>query len=215
MILREILHMTHGKNLGSILEHKGLWSKNHKPETVELSVDISHSHIQERRFRKIVPCGPRGNLHDYVPFYFGTRSPMLYAHYQKNVPSNPDGQRAIIYLVADAEETIAAGHPFVFTDGHAEMSLARFFDEPSDFNQLNWRAIHARYWKDTPEESARQFQKQAEFLVHRCFPLHLVRRIVTLDERIRHRVEEILSEASVQLPVIANPSWYYDPKGDS
>lgn len=208
--MTKILHLTHGGNLESIINNGGLWSKNHRPAEVNLSVDISHGNIQERRARKLVPCEPRGNLHDYVPFYFGARSPMLYVNHAGGVSSNPHGQRALIYLVASAEETAAAGERFVFTDGHAEMGLAAFFDDLSELNQLDWEAIHAQRWTDTPDEPTRRFHKQAEFLVHRFFPLNLVREIVVLNARICGRVEEILSQAGVVRPVTINQGWYYE-----
>ena len=49
---------------------------------------------------------PRLRRADYVPFYFGPKSPMLYAIKQGKVEGY-QGQREIVYLVAAAEEIAA------------------------------------------------------------------------------------------------------------
>ncbi|WP_406943592.1 DarT ssDNA thymidine ADP-ribosyltransferase family protein, partial [Citrobacter freundii] len=33
------------------------------------NVDISNKNIQARRSQMLVPCGRKGVVHDYVPFY--------------------------------------------------------------------------------------------------------------------------------------------------
>ena len=47
--------------------------------------NIAYESIQDRRSIKSVPCGVGGSLHDYVPFYFAPRSPMLYTIHRGNL----------------------------------------------------------------------------------------------------------------------------------
>ena len=74
-----IYHITHKDNLPRIISMGGVYAQSQmKCKTIEYS-NIAHGGIQDRRSETIVPCGPGGCLHDYVPFYFAPRSPMLYA----------------------------------------------------------------------------------------------------------------------------------------
>lgn len=141
-----VLHLTHIGNLPSILAAGGLWSTNHRPSSVAAPLSSAHDNIQARRAHTPVPCGPGGVLHDYVPFYFGARSPMLYANHKGFVPNNPHGQAPLIYLVSDVQTLVSAGCAWVFTDGHAEMlrALTKASANLADLENLDWQAVHTR-----------------------------------------------------------------------
>ena len=76
-------------------------------------------------------------MHDYVPFYFAPRSPMLYAIHMGNVDGCTAGQADIVYLVASAQRIEENGFSFVFTDGHGTMALSDFFDDLSSLNEVD------------------------------------------------------------------------------
>jgi len=77
-------------------------------------VSIGHKNIKDRRLRKKVPCGPGGVIADYVPFYFGPRSPMLFTINKGNVVGYTGGQAPIVHLVSSTEAVDAAGLDWVF-----------------------------------------------------------------------------------------------------
>jgi len=72
-------------------------------QTGKRHVSIAYQDIQERRSKIIVSCGPGGTLHDYVPFQFAPRSPMLYTINRGNVPGYLEGQKPLLHLVATIE----------------------------------------------------------------------------------------------------------------
>jgi len=74
-------------------------------------VDIAHETIQNKRAQINIPCSRGGTLHDYVPWYFAPRSPMLYAISRGNVQGYEEGQSPVVHLVATAEDIAAAGLP--------------------------------------------------------------------------------------------------------
>ena len=88
---------------------------------------------------KPVPCGPGGTIHDYVPFYFAPRSPMLYTINRGNVPSCDYRQSDIVHLVSEAQLIRDQARPFVFSDIHAALHYARFFGNLCDLDQIEWR----------------------------------------------------------------------------
>src|SRR5882672_6688929 len=113
-----------------------------------------------------------------TPFYFCSRSVMLYLIYRRNEElAYRGGQDSIVHLEADLHTTIQwanqNGVRWAFTLSNAG---ARYFDDRSDVRQLgeiNWDAVQARNWSAPAIKEG----KQAEFLVERCFPWQLIERI--------------------------------------
>lgn len=168
----------------------------------------AHTNIQQIRAQTAVPAGPGGTLHDYVPFYFGERSPMLYANHKRGVQGS-EGQDEIIYLVSTTQAVAEAAEvDWVFTDGHAIMAFTAFFDSLDALSQIDWKAVHAVQWKtsDDPDLTRR---KQAEFLVHKFFPVSLLNEIAVMNTKIEQAVQRILADASCAVPTKVRRAWYY------
>lgn len=196
-----IYHITHLQNLVSILQKGGLLPYSQSPPKRQ---NVAYGHIQARRAGVVVPVGPRGKLHDYVPFYFCPRSPMLYAIHTQSTDYQ-GGQQPILHLVSSAQKVAAAHLPFVFTDRHAAVQYVRFFHKLEHLAALDWRAIQARFWTEVREK------KQAEFLVKDLFPWALVEEIGVMDKSIQDQVQAILAKFR-GLPhpsVRVRRDWYY------
>jgi hypothetical protein len=148
-------------------------------------------------------------LHDYVPFYFGERSPMLYAIHHGHVAGASWDQHSMIHLVSSVDAVVAAELGWVFTDGHAVIQITRFFDRKADLGQLDWATIHARSWSDTPRDPDRKRRKQAEFLVHRFLPLPLIHEIVVGADITRQIVARAVATARANFPIHLRHDWYY------
>ena len=133
-----IYHMTDVGNLRSILTAGQLVSLNGLRREQHDFTNIAYETLQDRRATKQVSCGPGGVLHDYVPFYFGPRSPMLFVIKQGRVASYLGGQRSVVHLATTVEAIQQTGARFVFTDGHAIMELSRFYEDLSDLTKVDW-----------------------------------------------------------------------------
>jgi len=205
-----IYHITHINNLPSILRSDGLIANSRLRQELTKYVDIAHESIQDRRARTDVPCGAGGVLHDYVPFYFAPRSPMLYAIHKGKVEGYAQGQNPVIHLVAEAEAIEASDLAFAFTDGHAVMEYADFYDdlEALEF-VIDWELMQSNYWFDTEEAPNRKFRRQAEFLVHQFCPWTLITEIGVINTTIQTQVRQILQNVNDQPPVRVYPNWYY------
>ncbi len=204
-----IYHITHIRNLSNIIQDGGLWCDQVVMERKLAYVSIAHQHIKERRAQKQVPCAAGGTLADYVPFYFAPRSPMLYVIQRGGVQGYTEGQRPILHLVSSAEAVRAAGIPFAFTDGHAEMDISRFFTDLRDLNKIDWNIMASKYWRDTNEDGDRKRRRQAEFLAHQFFPFTLCERISVINQSLARQVSALV-EPLAQKPVITvEPTWYY------
>jgi len=204
-----IYHITPIDNLESIISEGRLLAYNVMLETGTNYTNIAYENIQDRRARIRVPCGAGGVLHDYVPFYFAPRSPMLYTINQGNVPNYTQGQAALIHLVSDVEDIDARGLDFVFTDGHAVMQFTDFFDDLDYLGAIDWDVMESRYWSDTNEDNDRKRRRQAEFLVRNFFPWELITEIGVINYTIQSQVENILQNFTDQTPVRVHKDWYY------
>ena len=205
-----IYHITPINNLSSILNLGGLVANSRlKQEKINYQ-DISYEHIQDRRGRTPVPCGAGGYLHDYVPFYFAPRSPMLYAIHKGNVPNYQEGQNSVIYLVADINIIETEGLDFVFTDGHAAMAYADFYTDLEALGHvIDWDLMELKFWFNTEDDPNRSCRRQAEFLVHQFFHWHLIQEIGVINTTIQIQVREILQSFNIQTLVNVYSRWYY------
>lgn len=169
---------------------------------------IHATQTQADRGQLVVPCGPGGVIRDYVGFYFGPRSPMLYRlHTGYNVARVE--QADIIYLASTAQAVRAHPLGFVFTDRHSLARVAAFYDDLASLGYVDFVAAYAKEWKSTPAALDRQEKKQAEFLVHQAVPWGLVSRIGVLNAATAARVNAALPASSHRPPVAVEKSWYY------
>ena len=203
-----IYRIIHADNLPSILGAGGIHAPNSTPPSTAPYMAIHHLSVQAQRAETRVPTGAQGVVHDYVPFYFNPRSPMLYAIHMGNVPGYSEGQRPIMVLVSSAQAIEAAPLDFVFTDGHSIMVLSRFYDDLGDLQQIRWNVIWAQYWTRFEDGSR---LRQAEFMVHNFFPWNLVERIGVYDAGIKAQVEAHLSKFPLlhQPPVEARRDFFF------
>ncbi len=199
-----IFHITHLENLEAILHTGGLLPYAQKPPKRQ---SVAYGHIQARRAEVVVPVGPRGRLHEYVPFFFCPRPPMLYAIHTQST-NYQGGQRPILHLVSSVQRVAEARLPFVFTDRHAAVRHARFFHKLEHLKALDWDAIGASRWAEPREKREK---KQAEFLVKGLFPWELVEEIGVMDGEIQGLVQAILARfpSLPHPPVRVRRGWYY------
>jgi hypothetical protein len=195
-----IYHITSLENLASILKRDELLSYNALHNSQILYKNIAYENIQYRRATTRVPCGYGGVLHDYVPFYFAPRSPMLYSLYRGNVPGYDRGQSPIIYLASRVEYAMGlADLSVVFSDGDPIMAYSEFFEDLYALNyaidwELIWEVTDAKSWADTDEDGDRKRRRQAEFLVYQCFPWLLITEIGVISPEMKQRVETQLKQ---------------------
>ena len=203
-----LYHITHIDNLAGIVRAGDVFAHNGLSDTY---TDIAHQAIQNRRNNTPVPCMPGGQLHDYVPFYFCRRSPMLYAIHKGNIETYHGGQESIVYLVSDLARVQHSGIPFVFTDGHAIMQFSEFYNNPANLDKIDWKLMTAQYWADTDDDPDRKRRRQAEFLLYEKCPWSLIAGIATFDEAMKARVETLFTdEQCTYLPrVKVKRDWYY------
>lgn len=190
-------HITHIDNLEKIIAD-GLLS--HNLMSGKKYFDLSDPNIQLGRENKII-LDTGKTLHDYVPLYFGWKSPMLMRHQDKN--------EQIIYLRYSLDILKTSGA--VISNGNARSNDTRFynFKEIKDLSNLNAQAINSVKWVGEPEKKR---QKQAEILIPDQIPFSQVFEIICYSESVQNRVMDILEKSGISTKVKVNSGWYYVPQ---
>jgi len=174
------------------------------------SRNIAYSNLKQRRRATIVEVAPGGTLADYVPFYFGPRSPMLFTYSQGNVTGRRENQDEIIYLVSTAEYVVSLNLPFAFTDGHPVVEPKSFFNDLRHLQEIDFQIMNGKYWFDTDAYPDRKRRRQAEFLVHQQFPWTAVQALAVRTSAMHGRVVDLIQHAEHRPTCIVRPDWYYD-----
>ncbi len=206
-----IFRLVHVENLAILLSRGGLHASSQVPADGLAYQSIHDVDVQSARHERIIPCGPEGSITDYVPFYFGRRSPMLFRLHTGRVTGYDQGQRPLLYLVSSVGDVQREDLSFVFSDGHGLASFTRWYEDPSQLDRVDWQAVNARYWAADATDNDRQRRKQAELLVHRFCPWSVIRGIAVIDQQMQGRVEEILEQHSAELRrrIAIRREWYY------
>lgn len=213
-----IYHITSIDNLPGILAAGALHSTNHKAGS---HVSIANEEVQRHRAAKAVVLTPNGVIHDYVPFYFAPRSPMLYANHRGNLP-NARPQSDIIHLVTTAQSVQGAGLPYVFYDHHAVKAFAQCFNRLEDLNKIDWELFfetpllggYSKFWQSTatganPKWIKRMEVRMAEFLVYQRLDWRYIMGIGTQTAPQADKVKETLQHYGLNTPVEVRASWYF------
>jgi len=135
---------------------------------------------------------------------------MLYAIHGGYVDRYDDGQQPILHLVTKVSMILEEGLSYAFTDRHAVLALAEFYDDPESLNQVDHSLMYENDWSDTPQHPNRKEKRQAEFLVYDFMPLNLIGAIGVINEEVKDQVMDRLKLLDEPPPVIVRQKWYYE-----
>jgi hypothetical protein len=210
---RWILHFTHVDNLPSIVAAGDL-SCDVRARSGLMRTEVGDVAIKSDRRRRRVAVGPCGRVGDYVPFYFGPRSPMMCRIAndcrENRVGRYVGGDRPLIYLATTIRAVVAADLPWVASDGNAAHSVTRFTDDLTVLDAMvDWPLMSQPYWNSIPEDPDRERRRMAEFLVHQQVPLGLIQRAAAYSEPYADRARTALAGHALADRVGVRPHWYY------
>lgn len=158
-----LFRMTHIENIPHILQH-GITHPSSCNANLEF-VPIGDRTLIATRNDFLLNNGRR--LGDYIPFYFGVRTPMLYVVQNGFNTVTPTPAENIVYCVSSVQKIIENHLDFVFTNGHAVDSFSTQYT-PKDIididNIIDRKAVMAKYWRDENDLDLKR-RKEAEFLV--------------------------------------------------
>jgi hypothetical protein len=211
----KVYHIVHSDRLASIIADGFLWSDAAMVQRQGVGTTIGMSNIKARRLNELsLSCHPNLRVGHCTPFYFCSRSVMLYLIYRRNEElTYKGGQEPIVHLEADLHATIAWAQQnnrrWAFTLSNAG---AYYFEDRSDIAQLgdiNWDAVQARQWSGNGISRSVKEGKQAEFLIEQAFPWQLVERIGVFSQGYVQPVSQAMQGAAHRPRIEIRREWYY------
>lgn len=205
---RNLYYMAPRANVRSIATH-GILALNvvrKCPEIASGSSSIADPFVNARRDRTIL--GGR-SLHDYVPLYWATHTPMQYV---RTVSPGGFPQEELVFFVMDADEVL--GIPGVVTsDGNAASDDTAFYPGDGALPFIDWAIVATPncYWKTYKRK------KCAEVLVLERIPREYFRAVCCCNARalgvVRRDIASVGDPVAVRLANSANtqvaPALYY------
>ncbi len=190
-------HFIHRDNLLGILQdgllcHSAMKNKSY--------VDISDPSVQLGREHKTIPVTKR-NLHDYVPLYFGPKTPLVIKYQDRN--------EEFLYLRFSLNILQLPG--VVFSDGNARSNATKFymFNALDDLQAVDSTAINAASWAGDDEKKRR---KQAEILIPDRIAPDQIYDILCSSETAKQYVIDKMKASGLNLNVIISGNWFFKPK---
>lgn len=202
-----IYRITHMSNVPWILNH-GLHAQSMGLRDPAF-IPIGDPDLIEKRRHRVVVVDPGGTLDDYVTFYFGVHSVMLYAIHTRRVLGVAVTQRDVVYLVSSVERVRDAGARFVFTDRHAYVANAEFFSDLAELKTLDWARIRGRDFRRDPNRPDKLERRAAEFLVHRYLPVSGLIGFGCYDDAVCARIRAEVDQRGLDLRAESRRAWYF------
>lgn len=202
-----IFRITHRENVPWILRN-GFHCGNAERLDPDF-VNIGNPELIDRRRVRRVPIEPGGTLGDYVPFYFTPCSPMLY-----NITTGYGGihrreNSEIVVFVSSLRKLAQMAVPFVFTDRHAYLKIARFANDVSQLDMVDWKLLRSRDFQRNPENPESFERYQAEALVHRHLPVKGLEGLACYNEDILKEVQALATDSDLQMHIAIREEWYF------
>ncbi|MFO1081258.1 MAG: DUF4433 domain-containing protein [Reyranellaceae bacterium] len=206
----KIYHIVHVDSLASIVADGCLWSDAVMAQRPGGTV-IGMGSIKQRRLRLPVSSHPDTHVGEYVPFYFCSRSIMLFVIHCANHPelTYRGGQQPIVHLEADLQQVVAwaeaNGRRWTFSLSNAGAHYTQFRTGLDRLGEINWSAVAATDFRQADVKEG----KQAEFLVEGSFPWSLVERIGIHSQAIVPRAAAAMQGTPHRPRVEIRRDWYY------
>jgi hypothetical protein len=206
----KIYHIVHVDNLASIIADGCLCSDAAMVQRQGGTI-IGMGDIKRRRLRLPISCHVGLNVGGCVPFYFCSRSIMLFVIHCANHPelAYRGGQQPIIHLEADLHQVVqwaeANGRRWAFSLSNAGAVYTQFRARLDQLGEINWDAVAATDFRPADIKEG----KQAEFLVQHSFPWHLVERIGVYSQSIAQQVSNAMQGGAHRPRIEIRRDWYY------
>ncbi|MCB1055351.1 MAG: DUF4433 domain-containing protein [Acidobacteria bacterium] len=201
-----IFRITHRQNVPWMLEN-GLYSGASNVRDPDF-VSIGNPELITKRRSRAVPLPPGGSLDDYIPFYFTPFSPMLY-----NIVTGWRGvtlqaREDLVILAASLRKLAEQGHPFVFTDRHAYLRAARFFNRLEDLAEISFNLLRTKKFVRDPNDPESIERYQAEALIFERLPTESLEAIGCYTSEVQEDLGRRAAELDTGLKIVHRPGWF-------
>lgn len=201
--LKYAFRITHIENIPHILKY-GL-VKADSPQHDENYVSIGDNQIIGLR-GEVEVKGYR--IGDYIPFYLGPRSPMLYVIQHGYNGVNRVEPENIVYCVVRLDELIINNIECIFTDGHALSFLTSYYsqDKLSLIDTIiNFDDVFSSHWNSDVDLDLKR-RKEAELLVKNDLPMQFIKGFVVYNNKAK---DKLIKMGVAENMIVLMPDYYF------
>ena len=201
------MRMTHIRNIPHILSH-GIVHKD-SPNAYPNYISIGDDTLINVRNEQLIP-GTEYHIGDFIPFYFGPRTPMLYSIQHGNEHVTKRHPEEIVYCIISISDVIKNDLHGFFTDGHARSAMTTFYPNsrlPELDTLVKRKDVYENSWGtcyDNTGETKRK--KSAELLLLEDVPVQMLHWFVTYNEEAKMELIEAGIEAD---KIYILPDYYF------
>ena len=148
------------------------------------------------------------HIGDYIPFYFGPRSPMLYVIQHGYNGVQRVEPEEIVYCVIKLDDLITDGIECLFTDGHALSFLTSFYTKDYLVNIdriVNFADVYSSQW-NLEEDRDLKRRKEAELLIKDDLPAKYIKGYVVYNEKAR---QSLIEKGIIGNLIAVMPNYYF------
>lgn len=209
-----VYHFLHIDNLEGVFSSGFLYSDGHMRDQGLANVCVAMNRLKDRRLAIEIPQFPDLKVGYCVPFYFCTKSVMLYVISQANSPdlTYKGGQNPIVYLRFDFERVWewakASGLRTIITNGNASAAHAESYVEKGAVRGLDWDAIGQTQWGG---DDLIKHRKAAELLVEDRVSAELIAEIGAIADPYCQSVAMVVTRHPQfkRIPINPRREWYF------
>lgn len=202
-----IFRITHRANLRWILQN-GLHCANSNKSDPNFVPIGNPDLINKRTHHPISPPG-QGVLGDHVPFYFTPFSPMMLNIHTGWGGIKKQANEDVIILVSSIGKLQEQQAPFIFSDRHAYLAAAEFFDDPAYLDRIDWDILQRRDFKRDPNDPGKFERYEAEALVRGHVPVAALLGVACFNNVAHTRIVEDMKKTGVAIKAVVTPDWYF------
>lgn len=195
--ITHINNISHIAKCGIVKASSPLHDKNFQP--------IGDSQVIKLRKSEVVNGYHIG---DYIPFYFGPRSPMLYVIQHGYNGVQRVKPEEIVYCVIKLDDLITDGIECIFTDGHALSFLTSFYtkdDLVEIDSKVKYDDVYSSQW-NLEEDRDLKRRKEAELLIKDDLPTKYIKGYVVYNEKAK---QSLIEKGIIGNLIAVMPNYYF------
>ncbi|MBR6320824.1 MAG: DUF4433 domain-containing protein [Prevotella sp.] len=202
--IKYAFRLVHIKNIPHILEVGFVLPAS--PKASDCYISIGDRVVITKR--NTLPNSGHIDLQQYVPFYFGPRSPMLYVIQKgyNGVTQYPPS--ALVYCIVRLSDILEQNVDCVFTDGHAFSAITKYYskDDLKRIDEIiNQEDVYAKFWNVEDDLDLKR-RKEAELLVKTELPAKYIGGFVVYNNEAR---DKLLSYGIDASKIVVRESFYF------
>ena len=115
----------------------------------------------------------------------------------------------LVILVSSLRKLTNLGIAAFFTNKHAVLRNAKFYQSLDSLGELDWALWQEVDFKRDDNDLAKLDRYQAEALVHQHLPVEHLQCIVCRDASSKQRLEAMATKAAISIPILDRPEFYF------